>query len=220
MTGKNQTRVEIQKRRKKASRMAENEVEIQKDGKQWEIKKRKLLREKKHQSTKKIIPEKNVGVSCKDTCRYKCSVNIEENTRKQIHTAFWSSNKDINHKRQFIASCVKSVSISRKRCRTGKRTDKSQARKYFFDNHGQTVRACKMFFRNTLATDERGRHGNHSKIPEFVRQAVRDHIMQFPVEDSHYSRERTKRKYLGNHLNLSKIYNLCTNVCEEKNLPV
>lgn len=117
-------------------------------------------------------------------------------------------------------SCVKSVSISRKRCRTGKRTDKSQARKYFFDNHGQTVRACKMFFRNTLATDERGRHGNHSKIPEFVRQAVRDHIMQFPVEDSHYSRERTKRKYLGNHLNLSKIYNLCTNVCEEKNLPV
>ncbi|KAK4880968.1 hypothetical protein RN001_004287 [Aquatica leii] len=42
--------------------------------------------------------------------------------------------------------------------------------------------------------------------------------MKFPAEESHYSKERSKRKYLGTHLNLSKTYNLYKSECEENNL--
>lgn len=36
--------------------------------------------------------------------------------------------------------------------------------------------------------------------------------------ESHYSRERTKRKYLGNHLNISKMYLLYVDECEKEKI--
>ncbi|KAF2896407.1 hypothetical protein ILUMI_09773 [Ignelater luminosus] len=69
-----------------------------------------------------------------------------------------------------------------------------------------------------IAADEKGRHEQHAKIPEFVRQGIRDHIMKFPVEESHSSRERSGKKYLGSHLNISKMYRLYKTECEENNV--
>ncbi|KAK5642497.1 hypothetical protein RI129_008664 [Pyrocoelia pectoralis] len=152
---------------------------------------------------------------------------------------FWHVEKDINHKRQFVASHVKSAPIRRKRPKTRIRGDaREHTRHYYFEVNGTITTVCKTFFLNTLhisqtfvttalkkkeaggiiAIDERGRHDRHAKVPELVRQSVRDHIMKFPAEESHYSRERSKRKYLGTHLNLSKMYNLYKSECEENNL--
>nr|CAI5856377.1 unnamed protein product [Callosobruchus analis] len=70
-----------------------------------------------------------------------------------------------------------------------------------------------------IAVDERGRHGNHSRVPEFIKQGIREHIMQILAMESHYSRERSQRKYFGSHLNLSRLYRLYRDYCEEKNIP-
>lgn len=66
--------------------------------------------------------------------------------------------------------------------------------------------------------DKRGMHTNHYQVPEFVKDPVRDHINRFPCVPSHYSRERSSRKYLGSHLNLSRLYNMYRSECEDKDL--
>lgn len=207
----------------------------------WKInvQRNKVISGLEHSSKKKTIYKKSVGPSCKASCRLKCSERICEEDRKNIHTMFWDGSKDMNHKRQYVASHVKVVPISRKRSRTGARKDaRSHTRFYYFEINEKTERVCKTFFHSTLdisqtfvttalnkkeaggiiAADERGKHKHHSKVPEFVRQGVRDHIMKFPIEESHYSRERSSRKFLGSHLNISKMYRMYKAECEENNL--
>ena len=48
--------------------------------------------------------------------------------------------------------------------------------------------------------DERGRHNNHPSIAERAKGIVRDHIRKFPAYESHYSRNRTAKKYLRSDL--------------------
>lgn len=204
------------------------------------IQKQKVTTGVEHASKTKVIPAKKVGQPCEDSCYLKCSQNISSENREAIHSMFWDNNNDMNRKRQFVASHVKSVAISRKRPRTGSRENaREHTRQYDFEVDGKLIRVCKTFFLRTLSisqtfvttaidkkasggiveADTRGRHQNHAKIPEFVRQSIREHIMKFPVEESHYSRERSHRKYLGTHLNLSKMYSLYRCECEANNLP-
>lgn len=56
--------------------------------------------------------------------------------------------------------------------------------------------------------DQRGKLISGNKIFEFVKQGVRDYIKKFPVLESHYTRERSARKYLGNELNINRMYEL------------
>ncbi|KAJ8966184.1 hypothetical protein NQ314_003696 [Rhamnusium bicolor] len=53
--------------------------------------------------------------------------------------------------------------------------------------------------------DNRGRHIPKNKLPETVRISVISHISSFPMYESHYSRARSNRKYLGPELNISLI---------------
>lgn len=69
-----------------------------------------------------------------------------------------------------------------------------------------------------VTPDKRGRHEPINKISEEVRNGVRSHISKFPVCESHYSREKTKKLYLGNHLNISKMYSLYVDECNESRL--
>lgn len=139
----------------------------------------------------------------------------------------------------YVTSHVKSVLINRKRPRSSLRGDaRNHTREYDFEVNGKVIRVCKTFSLNTLSisqtfvttslikkksggivsTDDRGRHDHHARVPDFVRESVREHIGQFPVEESHYSREKSKRKYLGSRLNLSKMYNLYRSQYDTKNL--
>nr|CAI5864024.1 unnamed protein product [Callosobruchus analis] len=63
---------------------------------------------------------------------------------------------------------------------------------------------------------KRSKHGPVNKIPEEVRNSVRTHIAKFPTYESHYCREKMKKRYLGNLLNISKMYSLYLEDCEEK----
>ncbi|CAG9773576.1 unnamed protein product [Ceutorhynchus assimilis] len=66
-----------------------------------------------------------------------------------------------------------------------------------------------------VTPDKRGRQQPVNKISEEVRRNVRNHISKFSTYKSHYSRERRKKKYLGNHLNISRMYRLYLEECNE-----
>lgn len=69
-----------------------------------------------------------------------------------------------------------------------------------------------------VTPDKRGKHEPVKKISEEVRNCVRNHISKFPTYESHYSRERSKKRYLGNILNISKMYSLYLEDCTESGL--
>ncbi|CAH1109858.1 unnamed protein product [Psylliodes chrysocephalus] len=99
---------------------------------------------------------------------------------------------------------------------------------------------CKVFFLNTLGISEtvvrnelkkserggfvsqdiRGRHEPKNKLPEVIKEGIRTQIRSFPVYETHYSREKIKkRKYLGSELNTNKIFSLYKLKYEEEGLP-
>lgn len=70
-----------------------------------------------------------------------------------------------------------------------------------------------------VTPDKRGKHEPANKIFEEVRNSVRSHISKFPAYESHYSREKTNRKYLGSHLNISRMYHLYLEECQINGVP-
>ncbi|CAG9762289.1 unnamed protein product [Ceutorhynchus assimilis] len=45
---------------------------------------------------------------------------------------------------------------------------------------------------------------------------IKEHISKFPCIESHYSRNKTQKKYLGSHLNISKMYELFFEECRNQ----
>nr|CAI5846436.1 unnamed protein product [Callosobruchus analis] len=188
-------------------------------------------------SGNRLMGPKLIKPACGEKCKLVCSNRIPEETRKTIHKNFWSPSKTVNVRRQYIASRVKQMPVKWTRERTGERHGKRTfTNHYSFEIKGFTETVCKTFFLNTLSIshqtvetaikkkkgggivtpDKRGKHEPVNKIPEEVRNSVRTHIAKFPTYESHYCREKTKKRYLGNHLNISKMYSLYLEDCEEK----
>lgn len=192
--------------------------------------------EYKTDSGSRVMNPKFLKEPCSDSCKLSCKNRISEERRQIIHSNFWSPSKTVDIRRQYIASIVTQVPIKRRREKTGERRGKRTfTHCYTFETEGKKETVCKKFFLNTLSIsqqtvdtaikkkkeggivtpDKRGRHQPANKISEEVRQHVRNHISKFPTYESHYSRERTKKKYLGNHLNLSRMYSLYLEECKE-----
>ncbi|CAG9823929.1 unnamed protein product [Phaedon cochleariae] len=207
---------------------------------QRNIRKRSVLGGAEHKYKTKVIKAKQVGQPCNDTCHFKCKEQISEDLRKSIHSKFWNPNQSMDMKRQYVSAMVQLVPVSRIREKTGSRSGRRNfTRQYCFEFNGSKIKVCQKFFLSTLSIsqsfvttalkkkidggivgeDLRGKHAAINKIPENVRQGVRDHIMRFPIIESHYSRERSKKKYLGNDLNLTRMYELYKAECHGCNTP-
>lgn len=169
-------------------------------------------------------------------CKKKCSEKINENERKEIFSSYWEATKTWDVKRQFIISHVKSKPINRERPKDHSRHgQRMQTILYYFDVNGSRIEVCKVFFLNTLGVSEtvvrtalkkgttggfvtpdmRGRHIPPNKLQENVLERVRAHIASFPVYQSHYSREKSAKNYLGSDLNCNKLYELYKEKCIE-----
>ena len=58
-----------------------------------------------------------------------------------------------------------------------------------------------------VAWDKRGKHSNHYKIDEDIRQFVQEHILSFPSRGSHYSRQDNSNcLYLSAGLSIAWMY--------------
>nr|CAI5822919.1 unnamed protein product [Callosobruchus analis] len=182
--------------------------------------KRNLVLEYETDSGSRVMNPKILKEPCGDNCKLSCKKRISEERRQIIHSNCWSPSKTVDQRRQYIASIVTQVPIKRRREKTGKRRGKRMFTYcYSFETEGKKETVCKKFFLNTLSIsqqtvdtavkkkkeggivtpDKRGRHQAVNKI----------------FEESHYSRERTKKKYLGNHLNISRMYRLYLEECQE-----
>ncbi|KAF2893056.1 hypothetical protein ILUMI_13126 [Ignelater luminosus] len=69
-----------------------------------------------------------------------------------------------------------------------------------------------------VESDLRGQHQPANKLSENTRNKIREHIAKFPVNDSHYSRGKTKRQYLGNNLNIARMYQLFKEECQNERM--
>lgn len=178
---------------------------------------------------------------CLPSCQKQCTMRISSDQRSRIHEDFWNQNSSLELKRQFIVGRVVEKPVSRKRERDGSRSGRrTKTLQYSFVVDSKNIMiVCKKYFLSTLCVsavfvkhalmkklpggfvsrDNRGRHDSPNKLPEEVRTSVRVHIESFPAAESHYSRNRTARKYLGSHLNLSTMYRLYVEKCEQEAVP-
>ncbi|CAG9760127.1 unnamed protein product [Ceutorhynchus assimilis] len=70
-----------------------------------------------------------------------------------------------------------------------------------------------------VSGDKRERKIPPNKIDHRVRDGVRTHICKFPVVETDYSRERSSEKYLGNDLNITRIFEMYKQECIENRIP-
>ena len=109
------------------------------------------------------------------------------------------------------------------------------ARQYSVNVQGQKHNVCKKFFLKTLdvgeryvdhalknktegvfgSSDRRGKHVPHNKTSEKSINFVKQHIESFPTVDAHYTRKDTRRKFLGQDLNIKKMYDEYVKICKE-----
>ena len=161
-------------------------------------------------------------------CRFKCSDKLPEEIRKAICKEYWGLS-GFNRQKDFLLSTINMFDVKRRRVEEVdcQRRRKDHVRAYYFSKGEERIRVCKKFFMKTLcightpidtACMERGDYGtfvgedhrgkNSNKTKEEVVAVVRTHIERFPKIESHYTRRDTRREYLNQSLNISKMYRL------------
>lgn len=99
-----------------------------------------------------------------------------------------------------------------------------QSYSYKVTLHSRTVSVCKAAFLGLHGikesrlkkkvlnfqadlSDGRGKHGNHQKIDDSIKNRIRDHINKFPARESHYSRSKNEqKKYLDAGLTVAEMH--------------
>lgn len=120
--------------------------------------------------------------------------------------------------------------VSRRRHGTYERPEESrrQATAYYTvpDGQGQHIQVCRKTFseifalthsrvqvlgekkkigRNTVS-DQRGKSTKKRKYFPEIRDHIKQHIDSFPVEENHYSRSKSSKKFLSPDLNVNRMY--------------
>ncbi|KAL4718089.1 hypothetical protein ACJJTC_003948 [Scirpophaga incertulas] len=180
----------------------------------------------------KIRKAKVVKAVCENSCKLKCFEKFTEENRKIIKSSFYKLTD--TQKNKFYMEFTERTKTIRKR------TNAENSRRKFTFNYyllkDQKEKVCKTFFCNTLDISVRRIYYFHQKLddqslpiaptpakgkhikkqtPDYKIQEVIDHINSFPVEESHFCRSNTKRKYLAADLSVAKMYTLYVEKCNQ-----
>ena len=189
-------------------------------------------RSKSKDGTVKVRIRCRMGAGCGPGCRYDCHNKIPGNSRQQIFDEFWLLG-DVTRQRNFIMQ----VTEEKKQA-----TNRRRKTKYdYFLPCGEKHRVCKEFFRHTLGishkaiatcfskkvgvgmvdVEKRGRHASRPpKVPDVIRQQIKQHILLFPTIDAHYVRKDSRKKYLDANLSLAEMYRLYLEWCADNGATV
>lgn len=164
-------------------------------------------------------------------CRFQCHQKLLEEESLEIFKSSYDL-ADYTRQREFISSHT---------IRTPKKTITSTANAskrvfsitYHLPHNGDKIRVCKTMFINTLGINkgvvdvamtkrspliviEEDKRGKFAKLrfPPSVIENVKEHIKSFPIVPSHYCREKTNRKYLDPSLNITIMYRLYCEYCD------
>lgn len=205
---------------------------------EWiDVKSKVLLNKgKEHVNRKNIlIKEKKMGPPCILKCRSKCYEKLNYIDRKSIFDAYWELG---DHTRQwdFIAQNVKVIN-KKQQIANSSATRRNFSRQYTLTINHNEFQVCKKMFQQTLGisetvvttalpklktspTIERDIRGKHLSRPhtiqDYIKNDIKEHISCFPVVESHYIRQDSKREYLEAGLSVSKMYRLYTEWMKEK----
>ena len=171
---------------------------------------------------KTSMKTRSMSIPC-DECRLDCNTKISEESRKKLFDTYWGLG-EINKQRQYILNSIEIEPPARKRPRNDTHTERRNSIKHFLQGElvSQTMflstfaisrkvlrtAISKKEDGNLVAGDRRGKANSNVKYDEDSLNLVKNHIKLFPVMESHFCREHTKRQYLASNLNIRKIYEL------------
>lgn len=165
-----------------------------------------------------------------------CWLKFNAENRLALHSDFYKlANRELQW--QYITRHVKSSNV--KKVTVNRKSNRSQTLKYYFPLNNEETQVCKVFFLNTLSIteqiiytalekikrnesliDKRGKHQNRPHQMKLdTEDSIRNHINLFPKVDSHYTRKESKREYLCENLNISKMYRLYKTWFAKQNYP-
>lgn len=215
----------------------------------WQKNVAKKLRNcgKSYQSniTKQVVPERKLGELCKEACTFKCRENFSNDQRRKIFGDYWNL-QNIEKQWSFIASSVEEVGRKDRYIKLDsegkvvepKRTNNNAF--YLYSEKGEKIRVCKLFFKNTLAInnrpittalgkknketnissmkDNRGCHGHQPKTDENLIKSVKEFINSIPKIESHYIRANSHRLYIDGSKNIADLHHDYVEGCKEKDV--
>lgn len=145
-----------------------------------------------------------------------------------------------DQRRQFIANTVTKEQKRMMKSHGNLDTDRRKfTYKYHLIVNSECKKVCRVMFLNTLyigekflkislekrlhgglvAPGQRAKHSPANKSPPVVIQSVIDHINMYPSYESHYSRVKSQRKFLGPDLNFPTMYKQYKEWMAEKEIP-
>lgn len=188
--------------------------------------------------SRKNFDAKKIGKTCTNKCKLQCTMKIKEEDRQKIFDEFWKLG-DLQRQRQFILFSMDSIKPKYQYKRENSNRMCNNA--FYFLIGENKIRVCKTYFKGTLAitdrpirtvlhkklesisgmisTDLRGKHDNHRKIDDAIKEAVRRHINSIPRIESHYCRKDSKKEYIEGGKTVADLHRDYVKQCEENNLP-
>ena len=200
----------------------------------WGRNKRKRLRNagKMYVSSKGVVvPPRLPGNDCK--CSLHCFKKISNTDRSRILDEF-NSLQTFNVQNAYIHGLIKRSDPKRRYTSKGASSTRKNKFSYFVRLQGKEIRVCYKAFCSihgisakrvrsvrvkdcTPPLDQRGSHDNRPNlIPEPTIDCVKKHILSFPRQMSHYSRNANPNKrYLSPELNITRMHRLYLQKCDE-----
>lgn len=152
-----------------------------------------------------------------------------------IFDKYWALG-DVNIQRGFILQATQKICPQYRHSlsNTGQPIRKFNSAFHFTKNE-ERLRVCKTFFTATLdisnrcirivmsksadgflANDLRGKHENHVKVSETIKQGIRAHISSIPVLESHYTRATSSKQYIEGGKTIAQLYRDYKEACEKE----
>ncbi|KAK3932687.1 Ribosomal protein S12 methylthiotransferase [Frankliniella fusca] len=158
---------------------------------------------------------------CTESCRRKCQGKITEADRQKLFRVYYGS-KNKHAQWHMLSKLVHKVPVARRTVQTNSPSRKFSYTYQLTDKDGKAVMVCQKMFLDTFdisirvvhsamnknSPDKRGTHDTRKRTPPIIIRSVKDHIKSFPVIESHYCRENTRRRYLQHNLSISKMHRL------------
>ncbi|CAG9767658.1 unnamed protein product [Ceutorhynchus assimilis] len=182
--------------------------------------------------SKRVVSAKQVKESCGEKCQHQCSKKFDREQRLQLFNAYYSL-ENIDRKRDFLSKHMELITPKYRYVRAASNRRLNFAF-YFRTSDGKKLRVCKKFFKNTLdindrtvltvrdktlpsgvvSADGRGKHKNHKKISDNLKNDVRNHIQSIPRIESHYLRAQTSREFIDGRKTIADLYRDYKLACE------
>lgn len=172
-------------------------------------------------------------------CSKRCNTKITPEERQKCFDKFWKMG-NFSKQNAYLSGLVTREAVKQHRPRPNCKNRGPKGVTYLYRiNVGRISHpVCKVYFLDTFAVsngrlaralrkeenerepgeDLRGKKTPANKTSEENLNRIREHINKFPHYDSHYT-HNPKGKFLGEDLNVKKMYRLYAEECQFKNMP-